>query len=112
MAGAGSHDPGHHPPHQLSMIGNFWADLTRSYAVHPAAAGVHPGSGARLTGRRADFQPLPEPLSLLQPTTRFERQHRDCIRCLPVGPAASQIAIKQLRHQRRRLLQRQLGPPL
>ena len=29
---------------------------------------------------------------------------------IAVGPAASQIAIKQLGHQRRRLLQRQLGP--
>ena len=37
-------------------IGNFWVDLTRTHALHPAAAVVRAGARARLAGRGADLR--------------------------------------------------------
>jgi hypothetical protein len=62
------------------------------HALHPAAAVAGAGAGAGVPGRGADASTAA--VTLVESTTRlWKRRHRDRI---AVGPAASQIAIKQL----------------
>ena len=72
-------------------LGNFWQDLTRTIALR-AAADLDRRRGA-CSSRRASLQTLGG-------TVRRPR---------PRGPVASQEVDQGARHQRRRLLQRQLG---
>ncbi len=93
--------------HTAKTIGNFWVDLTRTtlYILLPLAlvlALVLVSQGVVQT-----FGPY-KTVALLQPTTDANSK-AVTEQVLAVGPAASQIAIKQLGHQRRRVLQRQLG---
>ena len=70
---------------QADSFGNFWADLTRARST--AAAVIDPVRGcARATGSRRR-------LSHAMPRRRRWKARRNSI---PLGPAASQIAIKQL----------------
>ena len=99
---------------QSSTIGNFWFDITRStlYILLPLVDRAGPGAG--FAGRRADVQPYAK-VALLQPTTFQEPVLGDdgspvldekgqpttktsplTEQTIAVGPAASQIAIKQL----------------
>ena len=83
-------------------LGNFWVDLYRSlvYILLPLAivVAVHPD----LAGRAADV-----------PRARDgARRSRARTQTIARGPVASQIAIKQLGHERRRLLQLELGRPV
>ena len=64
------------------------------HALHPAAAVARPGAGPGVAGRGADLQPVPD-RSLLQPTVDADGKAMT-EQALAVGPAASQIAIKQL----------------
>jgi K+-transporting ATPase ATPase A chain len=80
--------------HTAQTIGNFWVDLTRTtlYILLPlslvlAVALVSQG----VVQTFGDYQTVP----LLQPTTDSNR-HVVADQVLAVGPAASQIAIKQL----------------
>ena len=99
---------------QASGIGNFWVDLTRSHALHPAAAVAAARAGAGVAGRGADLRPY-KTVQLVQ-ALEFEQPKIDADgkplmdkdgkpvtekvttkeQTLPLGPAASQIAIKQL----------------
>ena len=99
---------------EASGIGNFWADLVRSTRLHPAAAVDRAGAGAGEPGRAADVrqvrdgdarpagdlrqpedgpdgQPLKDEKG--NPVTEKATATEQTI---PLGPAASQIAIKQL----------------
>ena len=95
-------------------IGNFWVDLTRTHALHPAAAVLRPGAGPGLAGRGADVRPYAK-VAVVQPTEYDEpvtdkdgkpvldekgqpktKKSTLTEQVLAVGPAASQIAIKQL----------------
>ena len=96
--------------HNAKGIGNFWVDLTRStlYILIPLSmvvALVIVSQGVVQT-----FSPY-KTVSLLQPTTDANG-NTVTEQVLAVGPAASQIAIKQLGHERRRILQRQLRPSI
>ena len=83
-------------------IGNFWVDLTRAilYILLPLSIVLAlVFAGARACRRR----------STATPRRRRSKGRADDSR---EGPVASQEAIKQLGHERRRLLQRQLGAPV
>ncbi len=88
--------------HDAEHIGNFWVDLTRSDALHPAAALARPGARPGLAGRGAELRtPYCSTRATLGceatgPTTASRTNGRSPSRSLPMGPAASQIAIKQL----------------
>ncbi len=76
-------------------IGNFWVDLTRTslYILLPLSIGRRPDTC--LARRRADVRPIPDSFACCSPrpmrtATAVTQQ------VLPLGPAASQIAIKQL----------------
>ena len=91
-------------------IGNFWVDLTRDHPLHPAAAVAGPGAGARVAGRGADAVRLQNGAARRgHPGRRRQAGHR-----AGAGPGAGRLAggDQAPRHQRRRLLQRQLRPPL
>ncbi len=88
-------------PRRPTTIGNFWVDLTRTHALHPAAALAR--ARARRSSRRASSRPSApyrarSPLpSTAEPTGRATARPVDASRrASPLGPAASQIAIKQL----------------
>ena len=81
--------------HTAQTVGNFWVDMTRSIALYPAAARHRARPGCSF--RRAWCRPS-TPLSPRRwcsrpwmPAARLSPQQ-----VLAVGPAASQIAIKQL----------------
>jgi K+-transporting ATPase ATPase A chain len=75
-------------------IGNFWADLTRStlYILLPLSLGLAVALVSQ--GVVQTFQPAAE-VALVQPTTDAD-QHPVTSQTIALGPAASQIAIKQL----------------
>ena len=75
--------------HTAGTIGNFWVDLTRStlYILLPLSLLVTLVILSQ--GVVQTFAPN-QPVELLQPTGEVTRQ------ILPLGPAASQVAIKQL----------------
>ena len=84
-----------------STIGNFWVDLIRGVlrillpiAFVAALVLVSQGVVQNLAG--------------FEDATTVE----GAAQVIPGGPAASQEAIKELGHERRRLPQRQLGPPV
>ena len=83
-------------------IGNFWVDLIACtlYILLPIC--VRRRAVPRLAGRAAELRRL------------HARAHapRAPTQTIAQGPVASQEAIKHARHQRRRLLQRQLGAPV
>ena len=78
-----------------ATIGNFWFDLVRStlYILLPLSLVV--GAGPGVAGRDSEFQPVPDGQRAAadhrRPTAR-----RSTTQTLAMGPAASQIAIKQL----------------
>ncbi len=82
-------------------IGNFWADLTRCDALHPAADLRRLHAVPRLAGRAAEPR-------------RLRRRHDARGRAADHRPGAGRLAggDQDARHQRRRLLQRQLGASL
>ena len=90
---------------QGTELGNFWVDLTRStlHILLPLAVVL-----ALLLVSRGVVQTFTGSVSvhLLEPTTSVDGK-TVTEQVLALGPAASQVAIKQLGHQRRRLLQRQ-----
>ncbi len=93
--------------HNTKVIGNFWVDLTRStlYILLPLSlvvALVLVSQGVVQT-----FSPY-QTVTLLQPTTDANG-NTVTQQVLAVGPAASQIAIKQLGTNGGGFLQRQLG---
>ena len=76
-------------------IGNFWVDLVRStlYILLPLSlilAVVLVSQG--VVQSFASYQEV----ELVQPTADADKQSRSLSQTLPLGPAASQIAIKQL----------------
>lgn len=75
-------------------VGNFWVDLTRTtlYILLPLALAV-----ALLLASQGVIQNFSayQPVSLVQPTTDVDG-NAVAQQILPMGPAASQIAIKQL----------------
>ncbi len=75
-------------------IGNFWADLTRStlYILLPLSLGLAVALVSQ--GVVQTFQPAAE-VALVQPTTDAD-QNPVTSQTIALGPAASQIAIKQL----------------
>ena len=96
-------------------IGNFWVDLTRTHALHPAAPLVRARARPRLAGRRPDVRRIREGRASCSRTTYDEpetdkdgkpvldekgqpKMKKSTLteQVLAVGPAASQIAIKQL----------------
>ena len=96
--------------HTSKTIGNFWVDLTRSvlYILIPLSfvlALVLVSQGVVQT-----FSPY-KTAALLQPTTDASG-NTVTQQILAVGPAASQIAIKQLGHERGWFLQCQFGSSL
>ncbi len=80
-------------------LGNFWVDLTRSvlWILLPLSV---------VLALFLAWQGVPQTLQGAVVATGVEGQEQVIAR----GPAAAQIAIKQLGHQRRRLLRRELGP--
>ena len=91
---AGGADARLRPPH-AATIGNFWVDLTRGDALHLAAAVACPGAGAGLARGRADLPALPDrDPCRSRPWMPADRAVTEQV--LAVGPAASQVAIKQL----------------
>ena len=90
-------------------IGNFWVDLTRttlrvllplSFVV---AIVLSIGGVVQNLNGYTEATPIdPAAAAALETGTQS----------IPGGPVASQVAIKQLGHERRRVLQRQLGPPV
>jgi K+-transporting ATPase ATPase A chain len=109
-------------------MGNFWVDMTRStlYVLMPlslvltmllVSQGVVQNFKpyvCRCAGRadhhddRAGEGRRGPPVSRTRPATG-DQGPTVTTQTLPMGPAASQIAIKHAGHQRRRFLQRQLG---
>ena len=88
---------------RLATLGNFWVDLTRTTIriLLPLSF---------VFARRAG-QPGRDPeLRRLRPTVTTRRGRRR--RSIPGGPGASQDRHQAARHQRRRVLQRQLRPPV
>ena len=104
---------------QSEHIGNFWVDLVRAHALHPAAALVRPRARPRLAGRRAE-RSTPTGRSSSATTATGRRRtptaqapvaaEPDVARAL--GPGGVADRDQAARHERRRLLQRQLGAPL
>ena len=98
---------------QAGTIGNFWVDLTRSHALHPAAALARARARARVPGRRADVRAVRQSADGRADRLRRSRTDRRQAaadaegkpvmekkstqeQTLALGPAASQVAIKQL----------------
>ncbi len=85
--------------HNSKTLGNFWFDLTRSTALHFVAAFAGIGVALVWQGVPQTFSQT-RTVSIVQPqevtdattkqTTKITEQS------IPVGPVASQIAIKQL----------------
>ena len=92
----------------VATIGNFWVDLTRStlYILLPLSLVLAVALVSQ--GVVQNFTPY-QTAQLVEATTDADGKPVT-EQTLPQGPAASQIAIKQLGHQRRWVLQRQLGP--
>ena len=95
--------------HNTRNLGNFWVDMTRStlYILLPLSiilALVLVSQGVVQT-----LSPYAT-ANLVQPQTG-QNDQTVLTQTIAVGPAASQIAIKQLGNQRRRVLQHQLGAP-
>ena len=80
--------------HSARTIGNFWVDLVRStlYILLPLV--VRPRAGARVAGGRADLPALPA--GHVGAAAHGRDGKRVTEQTLPMGPVASQIAIKQL----------------
>ena len=112
--GAGGADPRASRARTAETIGNFWVDLDARHALHPAAAVARAGARAGVAGRGADVLGLPDraagragrvrqsqarpagqPLKDDKGNPVTEKATRTSRRS-PSGPAASQIAIKQL----------------
>jgi len=94
--------------HTATGIGNFWVDMTRSilYILLPLSLLVSlalVSQGVVQTFREN------QTVALLQPTTDT-KGNPVTEQVLAVGPAASQIAIKAIRDERRRIFQHQLRP--
>ena len=85
-----------------SELGNFWQDLTRTllYILLPLV--VHRGADPRLPGRDPDPQRLRSTSHTLTGGSQT----------LALGPGGLADRDQAARHQRRRLLQRQLGLPV
>ena len=84
-----------------ATIGNFWVDLTRSVTPHPAAAVGHRRAGAGQPGRD------PEPARV------HGRPHaRGGGPAHPRRPGGQPGGHQGAGHERRRVPQRQLGPPV
>ena len=80
------------PARGTRTLGNFWVDLVRTIAAHPAAA------GARVR-RRADVAGRDPELRAATPTATTDRpdvDRRSSSQSIPGGPVAIQEAIKQL----------------
>ena len=111
--GAGRADPRHSRGARRATIGNFWVDLTRStlYILLPLVARAR----AARWSRRAWCRPSPptRPVPLRRQPSAADGRART------TGPVTEQVAAdgpggvadrhQAARHQRRRLLQRQLG---
>ena len=76
-------------------IGNFWVDLVRStlYILLPLSLVLAHGAG--VAGRDSELQARTRTLQVVEPHGG-ERRHAVTTQTLAMGPAASQIAIKQL----------------
>ncbi len=89
-------------------IGNVWVDLTRSivYILLPLSLVL-----ALFLVSQGVVQTLQSPAKVqLLEQTKDEKGHVVSGQEIPLGPAASQVAIKATGNQRRGLFQRQLGP--
>ena len=93
-------------------LGNFWVDLDAEHALHPAAALDRPRARPRLAGRRADVRRVRSTVALLAGDEGRRRQAPSPSRCSRVGPGRLAGGDQAARHERRRLLQRQLGAPV
>ena len=82
-----------------ATLGNFWVDLTRSvlWILLPLSVVLALFLAGRACRRRCRAR-------------SSRRASRGSEQVIARGPAAAQIAIKQLGHQRRRLFRRELGP--
>ncbi|HYS13059.1 MAG TPA: potassium-transporting ATPase subunit KdpA [Burkholderiaceae bacterium] len=88
---------------QAATIGNFWVDLTRStlYILLPLSlvlALVLVSQGVVQNFEAAQDVPLLEPVEAVTPAKDDQPEKKEIIKqqSLPQGPAASQVAIKQL----------------
>jgi K+-transporting ATPase ATPase A chain len=88
---------------QAAGIGNFWVDLTRStlYVLLPLSfvlALALVSQGVVQNFAAAVEVPLAQPVEVVTPATEGQPEKRQTIATqqLPTGPAASQVAIKQL----------------
>ena len=100
MAVAGRGDPRVRRAGRRAALGNFWVDLTRVAALHPAADLDRRCAAAGLPGRGPDLAPY---------VTYHPRRRRADARARAGRLAGRHQAA---RHQRRRVLQRQLGDPV
>ena len=105
--GAGGADPRAWRATTATTMGNFWVDLTRStlYILLPLSLAA--GAGAGLAGCGADLRSVPD-RDAVQPTTDADGK-RSRSRLLAAGPGGLADRHQAAGHQRRRLLQRQLG---
>jgi K+-transporting ATPase ATPase A chain len=88
---------------QAATIGNFWVDLTRStlYILLPLSlvlALVLVSQGVVQNFEAAQAVPLLEPVEAVTPAKDDQPEKKEIVKqqSLPQGPAASQVAIKQL----------------
>jgi K+-transporting ATPase ATPase A chain len=88
---------------QAGSIGSFWVDLTRStlYILLPLSlilALALVSQGVVQNFKAADTVPLLQPVEVVTPAKDGQPEKKESIttQSLPQGPAASQIAIKQL----------------
>ena len=90
-------------------LGNFWVDLDSGHALHPPPALDRLRARPGLAGRRPDFRPYAS-AQLLRSDEGRRRQdgHRASSRSARCVADHHQAA----RHERRRVLQRELGAPV
>ena len=81
--------------HNARRSATSGSDLDAHDALHPAAAGARAGARAGVAGRRAELRRRIRRSTLLEPVKDADGKPVT-EQVLPMGPAASQIAIKQL----------------
>ena len=89
-------DPRPGPPHKSHTDRQLLVRSDAQHALHPAAAVARPGAGPRVAGRRAELSTLRNAPRCCNPSHRTPTASPSPSKRSPMGPAASQIAIKQL----------------